>query len=403
LSEGKEPPMKIVKVEDLHCDAGWRVNSFLKITTDEGIVGWAEYMEGYGAQGLTAVILKLAERLLGQDPRPVERHSAFLYAATRQAPGGLNQQAIAAIENALVDIKAKALGIPVCEMLGGPVRDRLQLYWSHCGTYRVRYAEHIKEWTGADPVRSLDDLVRLGEEVARRGFKGLKTNVIRFDGARPYVYAPGFNQAPGYPELNIDSRIVAAAKSQLEALRRGAGPHVGLHLDLNFNYKTEGYIRLARALEPLDLTWLEIDTYDPAALALIRRSARVPIASCESLYGRRQYRPFFERQSVDVAIIDVPWNGILEAYKIAAMADAFEINVAPHNFNGHLGSLMSAHLCAAIPNFRVMEIDIDDVSWKDETVIPPPVIENGDLLLPTGPGWGAEVNEAFVRAHPPRR
>jgi galactonate dehydratase len=403
LSEGKEPPMKIVKVEDLHCDAGWRVNSFLKITTDEGIVGWAEYMEGYGAQGLTAVILKLAERLLGQDPRPVERHSAFLYAATRQAPGGLNQQAIAAIENALVDIKAKALGIPVCEMLGGPVRDRLQLYWSHCGTYRVRYAERIKEWTGADPVRSLDDLVRLGEEVARRGFKGLKTNVIRFDGARPYVYAPGFNQAPGYPELNIDSRIVAAAKSQLEALRRGAGPHVGLHLDLNFNYKTEGYIRLARALEPLDLTWLEIDTYDPAALALIRRSARVPIASCESLYGRRQYRPFFEHQSVDVAIIDVPWNGILEAYKIAAMADAFEINVAPHNFNGHLGSLMSAHLCAAIPNFRVMEIDIDDVSWKDETVIPPPVIENGDLLLPTGPGWGAEVNEAFVRAHPPRR
>jgi galactonate dehydratase len=403
LSEGKEPPMKIVKVEDLHCDAGWRVNSFLKITTDEGIVGWAEYMEGYGAQGLTAVILKLAERLLGQDPRPVERHSAFLYAATRQAPGGLNQQAIAAIENALVDIKAKALGIPVCEMLGGPVRDRLQLYWSHCGTYRVRYAEHIKEWTGADPVRSLDDLVRLGEEVARRGFKGLKTNVIRFDGARPYVYAPGFNQAPGYPELNIDSRIVAAAKSQLDALRRGAGPHVGLHLDLNFNYKTEGYIRLARALEPLDLTWLEIDTYDPAALALIRRSARVPIASCESLYGRRQYRPFFERQSVDVAIIDVPWNGILEAYKIAAMADAFEINVAPHNFNGHLGSLMSAHLCAAIPNFRVMEIDIDDVSWKDETVIPPPVIENGDLPLPTGPGWGAEVNEAFVRAHPPRR
>ena len=80
--------MKIVKIEDLHCDAGWRVNSFLKITTDEGIVGWSEYMEGYGAQGLTGVIRKLAERLIGQDPRPVERHSAFLYAATRQAAGG---------------------------------------------------------------------------------------------------------------------------------------------------------------------------------------------------------------------------------------------------------------------------------------------------------------------------
>ena len=102
--------MKIVKIEDLHCDAGWRVNSFLKITTDEGIVGWSEYMEGYGAQGLTGVIRKLAERLIGQDPRPVERHSAYLYAATRQAAGGINAMAIAAIENALVDIKAKALG-----------------------------------------------------------------------------------------------------------------------------------------------------------------------------------------------------------------------------------------------------------------------------------------------------
>ena len=73
--------MKIVKVEDLHCDAGWRVNSFLKITTDEGIVGWSEYMEGYGAQGLTAIIRKMGERLIGQDPRPVERHSGYLYAA----------------------------------------------------------------------------------------------------------------------------------------------------------------------------------------------------------------------------------------------------------------------------------------------------------------------------------
>src|SRR6266851_3790845 len=140
--------MKIVKIEDLHCDAGWRVNSFLKVTTDEGIVGWSEYMEGYGAPGLTCVIQKIGQRLIGQDPRPVERISALLYAATRQAAGGINQMAIAAIENALVDIKAKALDVPVYEMLGGPVRDRLSLYWSHCGTYRARHADKIKEWAG---------------------------------------------------------------------------------------------------------------------------------------------------------------------------------------------------------------------------------------------------------------
>jgi L-alanine-DL-glutamate epimerase-like enolase superfamily enzyme len=395
--------MKIVGIEDLHCDAGFRVNSFLKITSDQGLVGWSEYMEGYGSQGLTEVIRKLGARLVGQDPRPVERITALLHAATRQAPGGVNQQAIAAIENALVDLKAKALGIPVYEMLGGPVRDRLEVYWSHCGSYRVRHAERIKEWCGVDPIRSLDDIVRLGAEVARRGFKGLKTNIIRFDGPRPYMFHPGTNSAPGYPGLNIDSRIIAAALDQMRAFREGAGPQTGLHLDVNFNYKTEGFLRLARALEPLDLTWLEIDTYDPAALATIRRGARLPVASCESLYGRRQYRPFFEHQAVDVAIIDVAWNGILESMKIAALADTFEVNVAPHNFNGHLGSLISAHLCAAIPNFRVMEIDIDDVLWKDEIVTRPPRIENGELVLPDGPGWGTEVNEAFVRAHPPRR
>jgi len=88
--------------------------------------------------------------------------------------------------------------------------------------------------------------------------------------------------------------------------------------------------------------------------------------------------------------------------KIAAMADAFEVNVAPHNFNGHLGSLISAHFCAAVPNFKVMEIDIDDVKWKDDIVTLPPVIEDGHLVLPEGPGWGADVNEEFVRAHPPK-
>src|SRR5208337_1994600 len=249
---------------------------------------------------------------------------------------------------------------------GGPVRDRLQLYWSHCGSYRARHADRIREWAGVDPVRSLDDIVALGEEVRRKGFKGLKTNLIRFDRDKPYMYGPGTGNLPGFPELNADHHIVDAAVAQLEAFRRGAGRDVGLHLDTNFNYKIDGYIKLARALEPLELVWLEIDLYDPAGLALIRRSARTPISSCESLYGRRQFRPYFENQSVDFAIIDVTWNGILESMKIAAMADAYEVNVAPHNFNGHLGSLISAHMCAVVPNLRVMEIDINDVTWKDD-------------------------------------
>ena len=318
--------MRIAKIEDLHCNAGWRDFSFLKITSDDGTVGWSEFMENFGAEGLSAVIGRLGEHLIGMDPRAVEKITAYLHGLTRQSPYGINQQAIAAIENALVDLKAKSLNIPVYELLGGPIRDRLQLYWSHCGTWRVSFADTIKEWTGFDPIRSLADVERAGAEVARRGFKGLKTNIFRFDTDPPTVHMPGFN-GPGWPALNIDSALVDGLVAQMAAFRAGAGPRVGLHVDLNFNFKTEGYIRLAQALEPFDLVWLEIDSYDPAALATIRRSARTRVASLESLYGRRQFRPFFEQQAVDVAIIDVAWNGILESMKIAAMADAYEINV----------------------------------------------------------------------------
>ncbi len=149
------------------------------------------------------------------------------------------------------------------------------------------------------------------------------------------------------------------------------------------------------------MTWLEIDTWDPQALALIRRAAPCPIASLESVCGRRAFRPFLDAYATDVAIIDVIWNGFLESIKIAAMAEAYEVNCAPHNYYGHLCSAISAHFCAVVPNFRVMEIDIDSVAWRDELFINAPVIEDGELIIPTGPGWGVEVNEAAVRAHPP--
>jgi L-alanine-DL-glutamate epimerase-like enolase superfamily enzyme len=279
------------------------------------------------------------------------------------------------------------------------VRDRLRLYWSHCGSYRLSHAKLM----GKPPLTTLDELRTLGEEIAKAGFRGLKTNIFRFDEKRPYMHQPGFTRGDGWPELNWDAALNRLLRSQLHALREGAGPDMDIHVDLNFNFKTEGYRQVCRVLDDLDLTWIEIDLYDPAALALIRRGCRTPIASLESIYGRRGFRPYLEQQSVDVAIVDVPWNGILESRQIAAMCEAYEVNCAPHNFYGHLSTLMSAHLCAALPNFRVMEIDIDDVPWKDDLVSEPPRIENGQLIVPDRPGWGVEVNEAAVQRHRPKR
>jgi L-alanine-DL-glutamate epimerase-like enolase superfamily enzyme len=283
-------------------------------------------------------------------------------------------------------------------MLGGPVRDRIRLYWSHCGTYRLAWAEAMQ----IPPLRTLQDVVNAGKEVRERGYTALKTNVFVL-GADPHLHSPGFARRGSFPELNADRHVLGALRDELAAFREGTGPDVDILLDLNFNFKTEGFLKVARAAEPFDLFWIEIDTRDAKALRYIRDHASIPVASCECLFGRRDYRPYFEHASVDVAIIDTPWNGVAESIKIAAMADAYEINVAPHNFYGHLATMMNAHFCAVVPNLRIMEIDPDVVPWYGDLVTVTPDIRDGHLHLPTGPGWGTEVNEEAVRAHPPRR
>ena len=389
--------MRIASLETLHADGGRRAFDFVKVTTDDGVVGWSEYNETFGGSGLTALIGRLAPALVGRDPRAHEAHVALMQAIRRTSAGGVVQQAIGAIENALLDVKARALGIPVYELLGGPVRDRIRLYWSHCGTYRVAWWQELQ----LSPVRTLDDLVRLGREVVARGYTALKTNVLLL-GDNPRAHNPGFARGESFPELNADRHVLRAVRDQLAAFREGAGLDVDILVDLNFNYKTEGFLKVARAIAPFDILWLEMDTRSPSALRYLRDHSEVPVASGECLFGRREYRPFLEQDAMDVAIIDVPWNGIAESVKIATMVDAYEVNVAPHNFYSHLATMMSAHFAAVVPNLRIMEIDPETVPWQDDLVTRPPRIEAGHLLLPTGPGWGTEVDEAAVRAHPPR-
>ena len=389
--------MRIESLKTLHADGGRRAFDFVKLTTDDGLVGWSEYNETFGGAGLTALIERLAPTLIGKDPRAHEAHVALMQAIRRTAAGGVVQQAIGAIENALLDVKARALGIPVYELLGGPVRDRIRVYWSHCGTYRVGWWQEL----GLPPVRTLDDVVRLGREVVSRGYTALKTNVMLL-GDQARLHNPGFARGEGFPELNPDRHVLAAARDQLAAFREGAGLDVDILVDLNFNFKTEGFLKVARAIAPFDILWVEIDSRSPSGLRYIRERSEIPVASGECLFGRRDYRPFLERDAMDVAIIDIPWNGIGESVKIASMADAYEVNVAPHNFYSHLATMMSAHFAAVVPNLRIMEFDPETVAWQDDLVTRAPRIEAGHLLLPTGPGWGTEVDEAAVRAHPPK-
>jgi L-alanine-DL-glutamate epimerase-like enolase superfamily enzyme len=388
--------MKVASLEVLQCDAGWRNYCFLKLSTDEGIVGWSEFDEGFGSPGVGAVIQRLAERVVGKPAFAHERIYAELNCLTRPASGGVVAEGLGAIENALLDAKAKALGVPCYELLGGRMRERIPLYWSHCATWRINHPAFYQP-----AITTLDGVKAMGAEAREKGFGALKTNIFTPRNGKLAGWRPGFG-VPFAPELNVDKTVLRALRAHLEAFRDGAGPDMEILLDLNFNARTEGYLKILRAIADLDLFWIEIDSDNPQALAHIRARSPHPISSCETLLGLREFLPYFREQSMDVAIIDAVWNGVWQSMKIAAAADAHEVNVAPHNFYGHLSTMMNAHFAAGAPNLRIMEIDIDRLPWDHELFTELPRIEQGHLILSDAPGWGTEPNEEAVRARPPK-
>jgi L-alanine-DL-glutamate epimerase-like enolase superfamily enzyme len=260
----------------------------------------------------------------------------------------------------VLDAKAKALKVPYYVLLGGKVRNRIRVYWSHCATWRINHPSLYKP-----AITRLDGVKAIGAEVRDKGFTALKTNIFIYDGGAPRGWRPGFG-VPFIPELNVDKKVLHNLRAHLEAIRDGAGRDVDLLLDLNFNAKTEGYLKILREIADFDMFWVEIDSYSPGALACIRQQSPHPISSCETLLGLREFLPYLREQAMDVAIIDAVWNGVWQSMKIATAADAFEVNIAPHNFYGHLCTMMNAHFAAAVPNLRIMEVDVDRLAWDHE-------------------------------------
>ncbi len=385
--------MKVASLETFFCDAGWRPWIFLKATTDDGLVGWSEITDSHGSpRGLAGIVEDLAPLVVGQDPRAGERIYWNLYRHTRQSPGSVIAKAIGGIENALLDVKAKALDIPVYELFGGPTRETIPVYWSHCGTTRAR----AWEVTGTTKLSAYDDVEALGREVVARGYRSFKTNIV-VPGEEPAVLMPGFGAGGG--ALQADE-IAEALVKLLDAFQAGTGGRAKPIVDLNFNLEPEGCLRVARALEPYDLLWLEVDIFDPAALALTRQRAPMPVCSGENLYGSRGFRPYLEASALDVASVDVIWNGFHQAKKIGDLAETFEVTCAPHNYYSHLATFIAAQWCAAIPNARILEFDVDDVPWRDELVTALPEIADGEIRVSPGPGWGVDVVEDVLREHP---
>ena len=387
--------MKIANIDTFIVDGGWRPWTFVKIETDEGVTGYGECSDGRTPRGVVGTIQDLKSLLIGKDPRAYEMRFWDLIRATRQTPGGIAAKAIAGLELALLDIKAKALGVSVVELFGGPTRDKVRLYWSHCGTSRARHPDIL----GTPPVRTMEDIAEVGREVVRRGFTALKTNVV-LPGEPASVYSVGFGGGPGTTDQVVTTSMLRHIESLIGTFRDAVGPDVDIILDIGFSFKPEGAMRIAKVLEPFNLLWLEIDMYDPEAMLQIKQSTTTNICTGENLYYMRQYVPYFQLHAADVFMVDVPWNGFSQAKKVGDLAEVFQLNVAPHNCRSHLASFIGASLCAVLPNVRIMEIDVDDVPWKDDLVTNAPEIIDGHMTVPAAPGWGTDLNEEVAIEHP---
>ena len=381
--------MKIKDLKIYHIQAGWRPWSFLKITSNNGLVGWSECTDSHDTRnGIEGVIKDLKNIIIGEDPRNIAKILWLLKARTRLSSGSIVQKVIGAIDNALWDIVGKFTNCSVTNLLGGSVRDKVPLYWSHCGTTRVRAHKHV----GKKQIKNVSDLKNFGKEIKKTQVKIVKTNIGLFN-KKPMVYMPGNNKSFGGPELNCSDQIINGLEKWVKAFKKSIGPSINLAIDLNFNFKQDGFIKIGRCLDKYKLSWLEIDTHNPQVLKNIKNAVKTPILSGESLYGTKAYKPFLDAGAFDYLSLDVIWNGISESKKIADLSDLYEINISPHNYNGHLSTFINMSLALTTPNLFIAEIDYDDVPWINKIFSNKPNVKDGYFLPNNKPGWGCDIIE----------
>lgn len=387
--------MQITRVRTYIVDGGFRPWTFVKIeTSDDGIVGWGDCTDWGSPRPIAAMVERLAELIIGRDPMQAERIWWDLDAQSVRHTWGVAWKAMAGIDSALWDIRGKVLNAPVWQLLGGKLRDRLRLYWSHCGSIRATRWERL----GVPRVETTDDLRALAEEVKARGFTAIKTNLFALKDrpdARPFD-GHATEQSGQLPQP-----VRRNAEAIIGTFREALGPDVDIALDVAFRFKLGGAIKLAQALEPYHLMWLETETFDPRALRLIRESTRTTICTGESLFGTQGFKPYLELHAQDIIMPDLAWNGITMGKKIADMAHAYDVLCAFHNCHSPLTTLVTANVAATIPNFFITEIDVDDAPWRDDLLTHPFTIKDGYLELPNRPGLGSDLIEQELLKHPP--
>ena len=340
---------------------------FVKLYTDEGIEGVGEATLEWKTKTVVAALEELERVLIGRDPFAVDAIIEQLHRDSYWRTGAVFRTALGGIEAALLDIKGKALGVPVFELIGGKCRDHVKCYanhWFHGASTPEQYAANASS-------------------AVAMGYSALKWDP--FDAA----------------DLEMDRKQLRQTIEIVEAVRAAVGPDVDLMIDAHGRLYVPTAIAVCKALARFDLTWIEEPTPPESidALADVRAHSPVPIAAGERWFEPGRFLEALSKKAVDVLQPDVSHaGGIGETKRIAHLAHQHLIPVAPHNPTGPVMNAMTLHMSVAIPNFSIFETVAIDAPWRGELVRETLQFEDGCILAPSAPGLGVEIiEEAFAR------
>jgi len=347
-----KPKLRITKLETFLVKPRWL---FLKVHTDEGIVGLGEPIVEGRAKTCAAAVEEIAPDLIGKDPRNVVHHWQQIYRHAFYRGGPVLTSVLSGIEQALWDIKGKFLGVPVYELLGGPTRDRVRVY-AHVGN-RPEMLEQKKA----------------------QGFTAFKTGIR--NSTRSGVVA--------------SQQFIEEAAEAFAALRKAGGKDVDIGIDFHGAISPQNAKLLIKAVEPYQPMFIEepVQCQNVDAMAEIARGTHLPIATGERIFTKWGFREILEKHAATILQPDLCHaGGIMEARLIAGMAEAYYAAIAPHNPLGPISLAAGLHLAASIPNFMCQE----QVTLGHGYLKQPFEVEGGYVKIPTGPGLGIELDEAQV-------
>ncbi len=368
--------MKITAIKTVVVNAEMRNWIFVKVETDQaGMFGWGEASLEWKTRAVMGAVEDLAPMAVGEDPTRIEHLYQKLYRQSFWRLGVIGMSAVSGIEQACWDILGKSLDVSVYRLLGGAVRDRVRMY-THLGGGSMKAV-----YETFDPAPLID----LAQQVVAKGYTALKV-----------VFVPYSEPLMGVP-------YVKRLRELMERLRLAVGDHVDIMIDFHGRTYPATATQYINALAEFNPFFCEepVPPENVAALREVRQAVQVPIATGERLVTRHQFREVLERQACHVIQPDLcHCGGLWEGKKIAAMAEAYYMGVAPHNPLGPVANAAALHFDLSTPNFLIQEDMLTDVPWRWEVVEHALETREGYWLKSESPGLGVRVNEREAAKHP---